>query len=90
MDINKIIMTIMVIFMIAGAGFLDTLANNIATFKKLKDMNYRGKVLNVAFATIFSRTIEKNKFFHNLINYRLSIPLKIHIMIRFSVFIQCK
>lgn len=35
---------------VAAAGFLATLANNIPTFKKLKDMNYRGKVMNVAFA----------------------------------------
>ena len=35
---------------VAAAGFLSTLANNIPTFKNLKDMNYRGKVMNVAFS----------------------------------------
>ncbi len=35
---------------VAAAGLLATLANNIPTFKKLKNMDYRGKVINVAFA----------------------------------------
>lgn len=35
---------------VAAAGFLASLANNIPTFNNLRKMNYRGKVLNVAFA----------------------------------------
>ncbi len=34
----------------AASGFLATLANSIATFDRLKDMDSRGKVANVAFA----------------------------------------
>ncbi|MDK2836454.1 MAG: ethanolamine transporter [Thermosediminibacterales bacterium] len=35
---------------VAAAGMVATLANNIPMFQIMKDMNYRGKVLNVAFA----------------------------------------
>ena len=35
---------------IAAAGLIATLANSIATFALVKDMNQRGKVLNIAFA----------------------------------------
>jgi ethanolamine transporter len=34
----------------AAAGLLATLANSIATFGLVKDMDYRGKVVNIAFA----------------------------------------
>ena len=34
----------------AAAGLIASLANSIAAFGMLKDMNYRGKVVNVAFA----------------------------------------
>lgn len=34
----------------AAAGLIATLANSIATFHLVKDMNHRGKVLNIAFA----------------------------------------
>ena len=33
-----------------AAGLIATLANSIATFGMVKDMNYRGKVVNIAFA----------------------------------------
>jgi len=35
---------------VAAAGLLATLANSIATFGLVKDMDYRGKVVNMAFA----------------------------------------
>ena len=35
---------------IAAAGLIATLANSIATFGMVKDMDYRGKVVNMAFA----------------------------------------
>ncbi len=40
---------------VAAAGMVETLANNIPMFGFLKDMDERGKVLNVAFAvsTVF-------------------------------------
>ncbi len=34
----------------AAAGLIASLANSIATFGLVKDMNYRGKVVNIAFA----------------------------------------
>ncbi len=34
----------------AAAGLIASLANSIATFGMVKDMNYRGKVVNIAFA----------------------------------------
>lgn len=34
----------------AAAGLVASLANSIATFHMVKDMNYRGKVVNIAFA----------------------------------------
>ena len=34
----------------AAAGLIATLANSIATFSMVKDMNQRGKVMNIAFA----------------------------------------
>lgn len=34
----------------AAAGLLASLANSIATFNMVKDMDYRGKVVNIAFA----------------------------------------
>ncbi len=34
----------------SAAGLVATLANSIATFHMVKDMNYRGKVVNIAFA----------------------------------------
>jgi len=34
----------------AAAGFIATLANNIAMFQMMKDMDKRGKIINVAFA----------------------------------------
>ena len=34
----------------AAAGLVASLANSIATFGMVKDMNYRGKVVNIAFA----------------------------------------
>ena len=34
----------------AAAGLIASLANSIATFNMVKDMNYRGKVVNIAFA----------------------------------------
>lgn len=34
----------------AAAGLVASLANSIATFNMVKDMNYRGKVVNIAFA----------------------------------------
>lgn len=42
---------------VAAAGMIATLANNIAMFKTLKDMDARGKVINVAFAVSASFTI---------------------------------
>jgi len=35
---------------VGAAGLIATLANSIATFGMVKDMNYRGKVVNIAFA----------------------------------------
>ena len=35
---------------VAAAGLIASLANSIATFGMVKDMNSRGKVLNIAFA----------------------------------------
>ena len=35
---------------VAASGFVATLANSIATFDRVKDMDNRGKVVNVAFA----------------------------------------
>ena len=35
---------------VAAAGLIASLANSIATFGMVKDMNRRGKVLNIAFA----------------------------------------
>ena len=35
---------------IAAGGLIASLANSIATFGMVKDMNYRGKVVNIAFA----------------------------------------
>ncbi|MFV0555798.1 MAG: ethanolamine utilization protein EutH [Lactovum sp.] len=35
---------------VAAAGMIATLANNIPTFQMMKDMDNRGKILNVAFA----------------------------------------
>ena len=35
---------------VAAAGLVATLANSIATFGLVKDMDYRGKVVNIAFA----------------------------------------
>lgn len=34
----------------AAAGLIASLANSIATFGLVKEMNYRGKVVNIAFA----------------------------------------
>ena len=34
----------------AAAGLVASLANSIATFGMVKDMDYRGKVVNIAFA----------------------------------------
>ena len=34
----------------SAAGLIASLANSIATFNMVKDMNYRGKVVNIAFA----------------------------------------
>ncbi|UUX33336.1 ethanolamine utilization protein EutH [Fundicoccus culcitae] len=42
---------------VAAAGLIATLANNIAMFKTLKDMDYKGKIINVAFAVSASFTI---------------------------------
>lgn len=42
---------------IAAAGLIATLANNIAMFNNLKNMDERGKVINVAFAVSASFTI---------------------------------
>lgn len=35
---------------VAAGGFVATLANSIATFQRVKDMDKRGKVVNIAFA----------------------------------------
>ena len=34
----------------SAGGLVATLANSIATFHRVKDMNYRGKVVNIAFS----------------------------------------
>ena len=35
---------------VAAGGLIATLANSIATFERVKDMDDRGKVVNIAFA----------------------------------------
>ena len=35
---------------VAAGGLIATLANSIATFERVKEMDYRGKVVNIAFA----------------------------------------
>ena len=35
---------------VAAAGMVATLANNIPMFQMLKDMDNRGKIINIAFA----------------------------------------
>ncbi len=41
----------------SAAGLIATLANSIATFHMVKDMNYRGKVVNIAFAVSAAFTL---------------------------------
>jgi ethanolamine transporter len=51
---------------VAAGGLVATLANSIATFERVKDMDNRGKVVNVAFAVSAA-------FVFGVILYRLSI-----------------
>ena len=41
----------------SAGGLVATLANSIATFQMVKDMNYRGKVVNIAFSVCAAFTL---------------------------------
>ncbi|UQZ90752.1 ethanolamine utilization protein EutH [Deltaproteobacteria bacterium Smac51] len=59
----------------AAAGMLATLANNIAMFSILKDMDNRGKVINVAFAVSASFTFGDHLGFTAGVNKDMIFPM---------------
>ena len=62
---------------VGAAGLVASLANNIAMFQMLKDMDKRGKILNIAFAVSASFVIGDHLGFTAGQNAKMIVPMMI-------------
>ncbi|WP_317855989.1 ethanolamine utilization protein EutH [Chakrabartyella piscis] len=60
---------------VASAGLVATLANNIPTFKMVQDMNPKGKLLNIAFATAAAFMFGDHLGFVAGVNASMIVPM---------------
>ena len=59
----------------ASAGIVATIANNIPTFSMLKDMNPKGKLMNVAFASCAAFMFGDHLGFTAGVNSTMILPM---------------